>query len=523
MGKFTQNPIVIINKKKIVDTIPLKIDIGEKDFILEIKDLSGKCFYKDKFCKNTFIKINDATGRIIVNYYDMKEKLILSDTIDLCNQNEKQIERAKEEIYFIVKREMDFPKGSDMEKEYHTKMIKICTTDKDARNYVENKIKNIIINNSRGMGKEKVNSLTSEIYATLYGMGALQELDDNPEVGEIMVNGFVYPEFYSDIYYIDRSGKHKYHKGFSSLDELKNVFSRAIAFSNKELNSVDNAIIEATRSNRDRVNVIIPDASESYVLNIRKFSNFVPSLENMKGYGTVDEYIDNLMNVLVKGKANIGIGGEMGTGKTSFINYLLTYTEPIERKVVIASISEIDIERVLKGHDIVLLNVDGTKGFTFENLIRTALRTTASRIIIPESRGEEFKQVYEASLKTKGNMFTVHALSDSSFLDICVDMYLDSNEGSFGNIEFIKNKISKSIDIIIIMKKVGNQIRVKSISEVVLDEKNNFKEMNLLYYWWHDPNDPLKGCYKRTNNRLTDNCKNKLNEYGVSMDMMKDL
>ena len=69
----------------------------------------------------------------------------------------------------------------------------------------------------------------------------------------------------------------------------------------------------------------------------------------MKKFGTVDDYIDKLMNVVVKGKANIGIGGEMGTGKTSFINYLLTYTEPLERKVVIASVSETDVERVLKG------------------------------------------------------------------------------------------------------------------------------------------------------------------------------
>ena len=38
----------------------------------------------------------------------------------------------------------------------------------------------------------------------------------------------------------------------------------------------------------------------------------------------------------------------MGTGKTTLINFLLTYTKPITRKVVIASVSETDIERVLR-------------------------------------------------------------------------------------------------------------------------------------------------------------------------------
>lgn len=523
MKKFTQNPIVIIDKDKIINTIPLKIDLQEQDFLLEIRDIPGKVFFKGKFKKDTFIKIDKSANKIIINYYDLKGEFILSEVVDLSAETGKEKTKAKEDLYTIVKKEMDFPKGSEVEKEYHTKMIKTCTMDKNARKYVEDKIKNIITKNNRNLTKEKVDILTNKIYAKLYGMGVLQELDDNPEVGEIMVNGFIYPNFHSDIYYIDNNGKHRYNKDFSSLNELKNVFSRAIAFSEKELSSVENAIIEATRANRDRVNVIIPDASESYVLNIRKFSNFIPSLESMKEFGTVDDYIDKLMNVVVKGKANIGIGGEMGTGKTSFINYLLTYTEPLERKVVIASVSETDVERVLKGHDVVILNVDENKDFTFEKLIRTALRTTASRIIVPESRGEEFKQVYEANLKTKGNMFTAHALDDYSFLDMCVDMYLASDESFSGNIEFIKDKVAKSIDIIVIMKKVGNQIRVKSISEVLLDENNHFKGMNLLYYWWHNPENPLEGCYKRTENRLTSDFKKRLNEYGVPMDKMIDL
>ena len=523
MKKFTQNPIVIIDKDKITNTIPLKIDLQEQDFLLEIRNISGEIFFRGKFKQDTFIKIDKSAGKIIIDYYNLDESFILSEVVDVAVEDKRQRIRTKEELYAIVKKEMDFPKGSEIEKEYHTRMIKICTMDKNARKYVENKIRNIIAMNNRNLSKDKINSLTDEVYAQLYGMGVLQELDDNPEIGEIMVNGFIYPNFHSDIYYIDNNGKHKYNKAFSSLNELKNVFSRAIAFSEKELNSVENAVIEATRANRDRVNVIIPDASESYVLNIRKFSNFVPNLESMKKFGTVDDYIDKLMNVVVKGKANIGIGGEMGTGKTSFINYLLTYTEPLERKVVIANVSETDVERVLKGHDVVILNVDESKGFTFEKLIRTALRTTASRIIVPESRGEEFKQVYEANLKTKGNMFTAHALDDYSFLDMCVDMYLASNESFSGNIEFIKNKIAKSIDIIVIMKKVGNQIRVKSISEVVLDENNQFKGMNLLYYWWHNPENPLEGCYKRTQNRLTDDFKVRLNEYGVSIKEMEDL
>ena len=170
------------------------------------------------------------------------------------------------------------------------------------------------------------------------------------------------------------------------LKELENVFRKVVEFSKKELNSTDNAEIEAVRPNRDRVQIIIPDASENWSLNIRKFNNFVPNMEMMRKSGTIDDYNDRLFSVLVRGLANIGIGGFMGTGKTTLINFLLTYTDPITRKVVIASVNETDIDRVLKGHDVIVLNVDEEKGFSFENHLKASLRSTADRIVVPESR-----------------------------------------------------------------------------------------------------------------------------------------
>ena len=168
----------------------------------------------------------------------------------------------------------------------------------------------------------------------------------------------------------------------------------------------------------------------------------------------------------------------------------------------------------------VSINVNEIKGFTFDKLLRTSLRTTADRVIIPESRGEEFRQVYEANLKTKGNMFTAHALDDYSFLDMCVDMYAN---GRSMNVDSLRNKICKALDIVIVMRKVGNGIRIKSISEVVVDDKQHFERMNLLYYWESDPEDSTKGEYRRTENRLTDAIKTRMNEYGVPMSSMKDL
>ena len=527
MLKFNPNPIVVKDRGIPYRIIGLAYDVEETDFTLEIQDKNKKVIERHEMTTETLISIDKRHGQVTLVYLDSNGKLLQEDTIDVSKDgNVLRVDKKDNDIELVlenmVKQQMDFPSGTPAEINNHTDMLKKATMDKNARLYVSSKIRNIVVG-SNLVKPDDVEGYVYRLYSNLYGMGILQELDDDMTIGEIMVNASVFPRFQSDIYFIREGRKHKFNKEFRNLDELKNVFSRAVEFNKKELNSVENAVVEATRANKDRVNILIPEASENYILNIRKFSNFLPNQHMMRQSGTVDDKIDQLMEVFVKGKANIGIGGEMGTGKTTTINYLLTKTEPIERKVVIASVSETDVQRVLKGHDVVIMNVDEDKGFTFDKLIRASLRTTASRVIIPESRGGEFKQVYEANLKTKGNMFTAHALDDASFLDMCVDMYLSSSESANESSEYIKNKLSKSIDIIVIMRKVGDSIRIKSISEILLDEKRNYGGMNVLYQWEFDPENPLEGRYVATGNKLSEDIKKRLNENGVPMSQLKDL
>lgn len=525
MNSFKSNPIVIRENGRFISMVDMLFDPSEESFIVEMLDKHSQLINRQVVDEETHISIDRKYGQVTLVYKDNKGAIIGEQNVNL-NDNLAKVIKEKEDtsldklLINMVKEKMDFPSGTAPEIASHTEMLKKCTMDNNARNYIMSKIRQIVVSTNL-IHTNEVEKQVYKIYSDLYGMSVLQELDDDISIGEIMVNASTFPMFKCDIYYIREGVKYKYNRTFETLEDLKNVFGRAVEFSNKELNSVEGAIIEATRPNKDRVNVIIPDASDNWILNIRKFSNFVPNLNMMKQSGTVDSYIDKLMNVLVRGKANIGIGGEMGTGKTTFVNFALTYTEPMERKVVVASISETDVERVLKGHDVVILNVDDDKGFSFEKLLRASLRTTASRIIVPESRGGEFKQVYEANLKTKGNMFTAHALDDNSFLDMCVDMYLSSGDTANESSEYIKHKLSKSIDIIIIMRKVGDKIRLKSISEVIT-ENNQFKEVRPLYEWDFDPENPLDGRYV-LKGKLSEAIKQRLNENGVKISEMIDL
>lgn len=494
------------------------IDILQDNVLVERFDLA----HSQTLSVSTTLEIID------VAYRDFQSTSIGSEVVDLRPFTQVKETGFLEEERFthikqIVQDEMDNPAGTDKEKAKHTEMLRKATIDPSSKEYVISRMTQILLKKDL-IKEDELESMTYRIFGDLYGMGVLQELDDDPEMGEIMVNAVTFPEFHCDIYYVRNGTKYRYDKTFESLSDLKKVYQRAIDFDNKELNSVKNARVEAIRPNRDRVTIIIPDASDNWSMNIRKFTNFIPNLDSMRRSGTVDNFVDRLMSIMVRGKANIGIGGAMGTGKTTFINYLLSYTPRIERKVVIASVSETDVDRVLKGHDVVIFNVDDDKGFSFQELLRTSLRTTADRVIIPESRGGEFKELYEANLKTKGNMFTGHALDDRSFMDMCVDMYMSSPDvGGAESAEFLRDKITKALDLVLIMRRVGPHIRIKTISEVLQDENGNYGGMNPIYEWTFDPSNPLEGEYKHTGNKLSERFKRQLNEYGITPDEIKGL
>ena len=523
----TKNPIVILKNGKKARVHEMKLEMGVEFQNIEVYLDSGDLLAKQNVSEMPYLSLDSELGVVKIVYKDMEDNYIDSETVDLNISDDDDKYYSEDELKYLkikkyIEEDMDNPRGSEKEQTEHTQLLRDTSIYNHAKEYVISRIRRLLLDQEL-VSPGEINDLSLKLYADIYCLGPIQELDEDPEVGEIMVNARVFPHFQSDIYYIKNGKKEKHYYEFNNLEQLKNVFDRVIMFNKKALNSVESAIVEAVRPNRDRVNIIIPDASENYVLNIRKFTNFVPNLETMKRSGTVDNFIDRLMDVLVRGKANIGIGGAMATGKTTYINYALTYTDPIERKVVIASVSETDVDRVLSGHDVIVLNVDDSKGFTFDNLVRTSLRTTADRVIIPESRGGEFKQLYEANLKTRGNMFTAHALDDESFLDMCVDMYMSSESVGREQSKDVKDKITKAVDVVIIMRKVGDKIRIKSVSEVIANSKGEYEKMNPLYEWSFDPERPLEGEYVRTENRISDRLKKQLNEFGVPMSEMEGL
>lgn len=509
MNKYNPNPIVFKINNKIIELLELKIDYRKKPFIIEIisTDDDSIVYSKSIVKSNNIISLNVSPGKYKVNYYDLNNSFLFFDILDI-NETDNLYKKALN----VVLKEIDNV-GKESNKTYHLNMIRSCNYDDKARAYIENRISNIL-KAYFSLNQEILVKISKRIFGDIYGLGILQELDDDKSIAEIMVNVLKGNKLSTKIYYIKDSKKYEYNKEFKSIEEVLTVFGRVISGTNKELNSGEFSSIEVSRPNKDRVSITIPNFSENYSLNIRRFENFIPNKESMIKSGTINEYIDEYIDVFIEGEFNIGIGGKMGTGKSTMINYMLSKTDPMERKVVISSVNETDIKRTLLNHDVLIYNVDEQNGFTFTEAFTKSLRSTSNRIVVPEARSKEFREVYKACIQTSGNLFTAHATNPDDFLNACVDMY--NYDGTYKDVKSLRSKIAKGIDIIFIMQVTDNRIRIKSICEVIICDEN-YIELNELVKWVFDKNNPTNGKYIRTGNKISDLGKQRLNENGVPM------
>lgn len=243
------NPIRVIDNGKIV-----RIVEGTKEFkndsvtTVDIVTLSDVPIHSYEITDDLLIELDVNLVSVKLLYLNNNEYVDF-EIIELEDKSLKfnelsEEEKLYEDLKLKIKQAMDMPDGTEVEVSKHTELLKRTTTDPNARVYVSSKIRKQLIKMS--VNDELVEDLTYRLYAELYGMGVLQELDDDGTVGEIMVNARTFPKFSCDIYYIQNQVKKKYDKTFKTLPEMENVFRKVVEFSKKELNATDNAMVEAT-------------------------------------------------------------------------------------------------------------------------------------------------------------------------------------------------------------------------------------------------------------------------------------
>jgi Flp pilus assembly CpaF family ATPase len=250
---------------------------------------------------------------------------------------------------------------------------------------------------------------------SLFGLGRLQALIDDPRIENVDVNGC------DRVWVTYADGTKAMVDPVADSDaELVEVLRSAAARFGLSERRFDTAHPE--------LDLRLPDGSRLSALmavvgrpsvSIRRHRYVDLSLKDLVDLGAMDERLASFLSAAVRARKNIVIGGAMNSGKTTLVRALASVVPPRERIVTIEQAFELGLDAMPERHpDLVALearpaNAEGEGEISMARLVRRALRMNADRVIVGEVLGDEVLPMLNAmSQGRSGSMCTIHA--DSS-------------------------------------------------------------------------------------------------------------
>lgn len=309
---------------------------------------------------------------------------------------------------------------------------------------------------------KQIKRVREEIFCSLRRLDVLQPFIDDPEVTEIMVNG------YRDVF-VERGGRvQKVVCGFENKERLQDVIQQIVAGCNRVVNE-SSPIVDARLPDGSRVNIVMePIALNGPIVTIRRFPEKAITLEDLIAWGCITQEVAAFLEKLVIAKYNILISGGTGSGKTTFLNVLSGFISDTERVITIEDSAELQLQGL---ENLVRLetrnsNAEGCVEITIRDLIKTSLRMRPDRIVVGEVRGAEAVDMLQA-LNTghDGSMSTAHANSAGDLLFRLENMIM---MGMDIPLNAIRRQIASGVDIVVHLSRMRDRCRrVEEICEIV--------------------------------------------------------
>ncbi|MHB1927990.1 MAG: CpaF family protein [Acidimicrobiales bacterium] len=256
--------------------------------------------------------------------------------------------------------------------------------------------------------------LAQEVFDSLFRLGRLQRLLDDPSIENINANGA------DSVWVRYADGRREQVEPIAGSDDelvdlVRNVGARlGLGERRFDLGS-------------PRLSVQLPDGSRLFAvmsvcarpsLSIRRHRYLKVTCDDLVGMDTIDVALRELLRCVMLARKSCVICGGTGAGKTTLLRAMAADIPPWERLVTIEDSLELGLDRYPDLHpDVVALeareaNLEGEGGITLAELVRWALRLSPDRVIVGEARGEEVLALLNAmSQGTDGSMTTIHASS----------------------------------------------------------------------------------------------------------------
>jgi len=305
------------------------------------------------------------------------------------------------------------------------------------------------------------NQMLEWVTADILGYGPIEPLLRDPEITEIMVNGY-------DKIYVERFGLiEPTLVKFENDAHLMRVIDRIVSPIGRRVDETS-PMVDARLPNGYRVNATIPPLSlVGPVLTIRKFATRPFTIQDLIANGTLSIALSNFLKSCVEARVNIVVSGGTGTGKTTFLNVLSSFIPEAERVITIEDTAELQLNQP---HVVRLEkrppNVEGQGEITIRQLVINALRMRPDRIIVGECRaGEALDMLQAMNTGHDGSMTTIHSNGTRDALRRIETMVLMA--GMELPLKAIREQVASSIELVIHQERQKDGTRkVVQVAEV---------------------------------------------------------
>ncbi|MDQ1703157.1 MAG: pilus assembly protein CpaF [Frankiaceae bacterium] len=304
--------------------------------------------------------------------------------------------------------------------------------------------------------------IAQEVADDILGFGPLEPYLRDPDVTEVMVNGY-------DSIYIERAGRlHPVDGRFTDEPHLRRTIDKIVARVGRRIDE-SSPMVDARLADGSRVNAVVPPlAVDGSVLTIRKFSTDPFESDDLITFGTMTRTVSDFLSACVRGRLNILVAGGTGAGKTTTLNVLSSFLPNDERIITIEDAAELQLHQE---HVIRLEsrppNIEGRGEVRIRDLVRNALRMRPDRIIVGEVRDDAALDMLQAmNTGHDGSICTVHANSPRDALARVETMVLMA--GVNLPMRAIREQLASALDLIVhqVRLRDGSR-RITHVSEVI--------------------------------------------------------
>jgi pilus assembly protein CpaF len=335
-------------------------------------------------------------------------------------------------------------------------------SDTELEGLVHQRLRELLDDEEPGLSAQEKLLIVRQIGDSVLGLGPLEPFIRDPEVTDVLVNGW-------DQIYVERGGK-LYWTGSKFHDEaqLRRTIDKIVAKIGRRIDE-SSPYCDARLPDGSRVNAIIPPlAIDGPALSIRKFSADPYGAEDLISFGTLTRPVVDLLEACVRGRLNMLVSGGTGAGKTTTLNVLSSFLPDDERIITIEDAAEL---RLQQPHIVRLEyrppNIEGKGEVTIRDLVRNALRMRPDRIVVGEVRGAETLDMMQAmNTGHDGSISTIHCNSPRDALARLETMAMMA--GMDLGVRAIREQIASALQVIVHQTRMKDGTRrITHVTEIV--------------------------------------------------------